>query len=71
MSTFNQATKDKGHKMLDALIRMTHEGAIDACTVGENAARDQLYIGLGHLYMAKGVLGGVTGADVSTKSGDK
>ena len=71
MTTFTQDTKDRGHKMLDALIKMATQGAIDACAAGEDEARDELYKGVGHLYMVKGILGGVSGPDVSTRSGDK
>lgn len=71
MTTFNQDTKDRGQKMLDALIAMATQGAIDACAAGEDDARDKLYMGIGHLYAVKGILGGVSGPDVSTRGGDK
>jgi hypothetical protein len=71
MEYFTQANKDKGHAMLDALIDMTREAAIECCKAGLDAQRDALYDGLSKLYSAKSILGGVEGPEVSTRSGEK
>lgn len=69
MKSFNQKSKDYGHKMLDELITMTKAAAEEACNAGLDDARDKLYSGLGDLYKAKSTLGSVTGPEVSTRSG--
>lgn len=71
MTTFNQATKDYGQKQLDGLIDLVTAAANEACNQGLDDARDKLWQGLGHLQIAKGILGGVTGPEVSTRSGEK
>lgn len=85
MTAFSQEAKDKGHKLLDRLIGMVTDAAIEACDKGNAAAdagsakraeeyheaRDTLYQGLAALYAAKGHFGRVKGPDVSTRSGDK
>lgn len=71
MTAFTQEAKDHGNKMLDELISMVHAAAIETCKGGLDDARDDLYKGLGHLYQAKGILGGVNGPEVSTRMGGK
>lgn len=68
----DQATLDKGHKMLDRLVGMTERARVRACNEGQTELRDTLERGGAYLRLARAEFGGiVTDGGIRPRSGDK